>query len=64
MIFRFVIYVCNIKLCLEAYTSSTYLQKVPAFLLYVYNAITLLSGNLYSTNTNPNIIMINIHSAE
>ena len=64
MIFDFIMYVYNIKLCLETYTSSTHLLKVPDFVMYVCNTITLFSGSIYSTNTSTNIIMINIHSVE
>jgi hypothetical protein len=35
----FVMYVCNIKLCLESYTSPAHLQKEPDFVIYVYNTI-------------------------
>ena len=64
MIFHFEMYVYAIKLCLESYTSSTRLQEVPDFVMYVYNTITLVSGSLYSTSTSRNIVMINIHSVE
>ena len=35
----FVMYVCNIKLCPEAYTSPTHLQKESNFVMHVYDTI-------------------------
>ena len=62
----FVMYVCNIKLCLEAYTFPTHLQKEPNFVMYVHMYITQYSFvlKLIQPQNIANGMMINFHSME